>query len=172
MQDPINKDNIPRLKKMFEEIEANPNSYDFRDPVPWKDLGLNDYPEIIKKPMDLSTCRKNMVKSKYKNYAECFADIQLIWDNCKTYNIAGSDIYTLAETMEKCAKKIVNQCKEDLKLTKAKAKVNKNSKADETAETNAAEEAEASEEEVSFEDKVAFTEKVRRLTNEGLTRLV
>ena len=26
--------------------------------------------------------------------------------------------------------------------------------------------------EVSFEDKVAFTEKVRRLTNEGLTRLV
>ena len=29
-----------------------------------------------------------------------------------------------------------------------------------------------SEEEVSFEDKVAFTEKVRRLTNEGLTRLV
>ena len=26
--------------------------------------------------------------------------------------------------------------------------------------------------EVSFEEKVAFTEKVRRLTNEGLTRLV
>ncbi len=68
MQDAINKDHIPRLKKMFEEIEGNPNSYDFRDPVPWKDLGLNDYPEIIKKPMDLNTCRKNMIKNKYKNY--------------------------------------------------------------------------------------------------------
>ncbi len=74
--------------------------------------------------------------------------------------------------MEKAAKKIVNLCKEELKLTKPKAKATKTSKADETAETNAVDDAEASEEEVSFEDKVAFTEKVRRLTNEGLTRLV
>ena len=58
-----------------------------------------------------------------------------------------------------------------MKLVKQKAS-KKTSKTDETAETNAADEAEASEEEVSFEDKVAFTEKVRRLTNEGLTRLV
>jgi hypothetical protein len=53
---------------MFTEIEEDPKSYEFRDPVPWKELGLNDYPEIIKKPMDLRTCRKNMVKGKYKNY--------------------------------------------------------------------------------------------------------
>ena len=86
MNEPISKENIPRLKKMFEEIEEDPNSYEFRDPVPWKDLGLNDYPEIIKRPMDLSTCRKNMVKQKYKNYTELFNDLQLIWDNCKTYN--------------------------------------------------------------------------------------
>ena len=31
---------------------------------------------------------------------------------------------------------------------------------------------EEEDEDVTFEDKVAFTEKVRRLTNEGLTRLV
>ena len=101
---------------MFEEIEENPSSYEFRDPVPWKELGLNDYPEIIKKPMDLSTCRKNLVKSKYKCYADLFSDMQLIWDNCKTYNIAGSEIYNLAETMEKFAKKIISACKDELGL--------------------------------------------------------
>ena len=122
MNEPISKENIPRLKKMFEEIEEDPNSYEFRDPVPWKDLGLNDYPEIIKRPMDLSTCRKNMVKQKYKSYSELFNDLQLIWDNCKTYNIAGSEIYILAETMERLSKKIINACKEELGLSKPKVK--------------------------------------------------
>ena len=26
-------------------------------------------------------------KGKYKKYEEFFKDVQLIWDNCKTYNI-------------------------------------------------------------------------------------
>ena len=113
---PINKDNVTRLKQMFTEIEEDPKSYEFRDPVPWKELGLNDYPEIIKKQMDLRTCRKNMIKQKYKNYAELFADLQLIWDNCKQYNIAGSDIYKLAEDMEKMSKKAMASAKEELGL--------------------------------------------------------
>jgi hypothetical protein len=77
----------------------------------------------------------------------------LIWDNCKTYNISGSDIYKLAEDMEKISKKAMNSAKEELGLTSGKEK-------NEDLE------------EVSFEEKVAFTEKVRRLTNQGLTRLV
>jgi hypothetical protein len=84
--------------------------------VPWKDLGLSDYPEVIKRPMDLTTCRRNLSKNKYKSYADFFADLQLIWDNCKTYNLAESEIYKLADTMEKFTKKLVNACKEDLKL--------------------------------------------------------
>ena len=164
MQEPINKEHITRLKKMFEEIEENPSSYEFRDPVPWKELGLNDYPEIIKKPMDLSTCRKNLVKHKYKSYQELFTDMQLIWDNCKTYNIAGSEIYILAETMEKFCRKIINTCKEDLGITSSKSKkATTKQDYDQTAATG--QDAEMSEEEVSFEDKVAFTEKVRRMTN-------
>ena len=79
--------------------------------------------------------------------------MQLIWDNCKTYNISGSDIYKLAEDMEKISKKAMNSAKEELGLTSGKEK-------NEDLE------------EVSFEEKVAFTEKVRRLTNQGLTRLV
>ena len=83
----IRKEDLKRLKDVINDIEEDPKSYEFREAVPWRELGLNDYPEIIKKPMDLKTCRSKLVKQKYKKFEDFFQDIQLIWDNCKTYNI-------------------------------------------------------------------------------------
>ena len=72
------------------------------------ELGLLDYPQIVKRPMDFSTIKKNLQKGgKYETFEDVFADIQLIWDNCKTYNMAGSEIYKLAEYMEKLAKRCI-----------------------------------------------------------------
>jgi len=79
---------------------------------------LTDYPEIIKKPMDLSTLRKNLVKGRYKKFEDFFRDLQLIWDNCKTYNIQGSDIYKQAEHMEKVSRKSINKFKDEVGMTK------------------------------------------------------
>jgi hypothetical protein len=45
-----------------------------------------------------------------------FADLQLVWNNCKTYNQSGSDIYVLAENMERRCKKLVKELKKELKL--------------------------------------------------------
>jgi hypothetical protein len=42
----------------------------FREPVDWKGLGLYDYPQIIKKPMDLGTVKKNLKAKKYTNVAD------------------------------------------------------------------------------------------------------
>ena len=71
----IDKADVGRLKDVLNDIEDDPKSYEFREAVPWKELGLNDYPEIIKKPMDLRTVRKNLVKTKYKRYEDFFRDI-------------------------------------------------------------------------------------------------
>ena len=71
----IRKDDIKLLKDVLSEIEDDPKSYDFQEPVPWKELGLTDYPEIIKKPNDLKSCRKNLVKGKFKRYEDFFKDI-------------------------------------------------------------------------------------------------
>jgi len=38
---------------------------DFREPVDWKGLGLNDYPQVIKNPMDLGTVNKKFNIGKY-----------------------------------------------------------------------------------------------------------
>ena len=53
-------------------------------------LGLTDYYDIIKTPMDLGTVKKNLKANKYKFVEDCLNDIQLIWDNCKQYNAEGS----------------------------------------------------------------------------------
>ena len=58
----IRKEDIKRLKEILNEIEEDPKSYEFREAVPWRELGLNDYPEIIKKPMDLKTTRTKLIK--------------------------------------------------------------------------------------------------------------
>jgi hypothetical protein len=59
--------------------------------------------------MDLTTIKKNLKASKYSNVQEVLDDIQLIWDNCKKYNIEGSDIYKIAQHCEKNTKKIIEK---------------------------------------------------------------
>ena len=38
---------------------------------------------------------------KYASIEEFLSQIQLIWDNCKLYNMAGSHIYKICEKMER-----------------------------------------------------------------------
>ena len=68
-------------------------------------MGLLDYPQIVKNPMDLGTVKENLMSGKYSTYEEVFNDVQLIWDNCKLYNMMGSEIYKVCEKMEKTAKR-------------------------------------------------------------------
>jgi hypothetical protein len=71
-------------------IERRHEATDFLKPVDYKGLGLDDYPHIIKHPMDISTIKKKLKGSKYSCIAEAMADLLLIWDNCRTYNQVGS----------------------------------------------------------------------------------
>lgn len=69
----------------------------FREAVDWKTLGLFDYPQIIKHPMDLGTVKRKINEGKYKSLHEAGDDVRQIWKNCMTYNADGSDFYNLAE---------------------------------------------------------------------------
>ena len=53
-------------------------------------MNLADYPTIVKHPMDLGTVEKQLNANKYRTVEEFIDDVQLIWDNCKAYNEAGS----------------------------------------------------------------------------------
>ena len=51
----------------------------FYEPVPWEELGLNDYPVIVKNPMDLGTVKTKLLAGKYANSSDFAKDVKLIW---------------------------------------------------------------------------------------------
>jgi hypothetical protein len=83
------------LKDMYKIVcgmFAKPESYAFRAPVDWKGLGLLDYPEVVKKPMDLGTVKNKLETAQYQTVEEVAADIRLVWSNCMLYNRDGSEV--------------------------------------------------------------------------------
>ena len=54
---------------------------------------------IIKNMMDLGTVRQKLQDKEYNNGVECASDIRLIWNNCKTYNSEGSNLFLVAERL-------------------------------------------------------------------------
>ena len=59
--------------------------------------------------MDLTTVRTNVENDKYSTVEACLDDIQLIWDNCKLYNVEFSQIYKMAVRLEGLLSKLVEQ---------------------------------------------------------------
>jgi hypothetical protein len=83
-------------------LMSRPESLAFRDPVDWKGLGLDDYPAIVKTPMDLGTIKKGIEANTYSDVDDIVNDIRLVWTNCMLYNRDGSEFYHLADTFAKC----------------------------------------------------------------------
>lgn len=77
--------------------------------------GIPQYLEIIKNPMDLSTVESKINEKKYKSIEETLIDLQLIWDNCKSFNMEESEIYKSAEAMQKRMLNIIKEHNIDYK---------------------------------------------------------
>jgi len=91
----IIKSNI--IKAMWKHTHAWP----FHTPVDTIKLGLPDYFEIIKKPMDMGTIKKRLEHNYYWSADECVADFNQMFTNCYIYNKPGEDIVIMAKSLEK-----------------------------------------------------------------------
>lgn len=81
---------MPTLEKIYrQEPEASP----FKQPVDPTSLGIPDYFQIIKKPMDLSTIQFKLNSGKYSDPWEYVDDVWLMFDNAWLYNKKGSRVY-------------------------------------------------------------------------------
>nr|ADD95738.1 predicted protein [uncultured organism MedDCM-OCT-S04-C2] len=92
---------MDQMLKIVSSTIARRESLIFREPVDWKALGLTDYIQIVKTPMDLGTVKKNIEKNVYKDIEECANDVRLVWTNCMLYNRDGSEYYHLADKFSK-----------------------------------------------------------------------
>ena len=105
------------MEKIIHTLMQMPDSADFREPVDWRGLGLDDYPRVIAKPMDLGTVKQKIERKPggYRNVNACVADIRLIWSNCKRYNGEGSDFYDLADRLSKQFEELFSKAKAEAK---------------------------------------------------------
>lgn len=84
------------LKKTHQAV-----SWPFMEPVDPIKLGIPDYFDVIKHPMDLSTVRRKLETGQYSTAEQFAADVRVIFTNCYTYNAADSDVVNLCRAFEK-----------------------------------------------------------------------
>lgn len=75
-------------------------AWPFYKPVDAELLGLHDYFDIIKKPMDLGTVKQKMDNRAYKTATEFAADVRLIFTNCYKYNPPDHDVVAMARKLQ------------------------------------------------------------------------
>ena len=150
----ITEEETKKLLKIFETIEKDNQSYEFLQPVDYIGLKIFDYPKIITHPMDLGTVKQNLKNGEYKIFQDFMSDLNLIWKNCRTYNLPGSDIVKMANHCDKKMRTLIDR---QFKNMKPKGEYAKNKNENTT---------------LALSDKIKLIGKIREQTNEGLTQIV
>lgn len=81
-----------QAKKLINMLWKVKGAYLFHKPVDPIELGIPDYFQIIKNPMDFSTIKKKLTNNLYTNFKQFTEDIKLTFDNCYLYNGADSSV--------------------------------------------------------------------------------
>ncbi|XP_015817816.3 bromodomain testis-specific protein isoform X1 [Nothobranchius furzeri] len=114
------------LKEMVSKRHST-YAWPFYLPVDTVALGLHDYHDIIKQPMDLSTIRIKMDQRVYANAKEFASDIRLMFSNCYKYNPPSHEVVYMAiqlqDVFETLYKKIPQEPEDCSKSLKAADKV-------------------------------------------------
>ncbi|XP_014482621.1 PREDICTED: homeotic protein female sterile-like isoform X3 [Dinoponera quadriceps] len=87
------------LKELFSKKHSG-YAWPFYKPVDAELLGLHDYHDIIKKPMDLGTVKSKMDNREYKTAQEFASDVRLIFTNCYKYNPPDHDVVSMARKLQ------------------------------------------------------------------------
>ncbi|XP_055077452.1 bromodomain testis-specific protein [Periophthalmus magnuspinnatus] len=87
------------LKELFSKRHYA-YAWPFYTPVDAVALGLHDYHEVIKQPMDLGTVRKKIEERQYTNAKEFAADIRLMFSNCYKYNQPSDEVVYMARKLQ------------------------------------------------------------------------
>ncbi|XP_061434684.1 LOW QUALITY PROTEIN: homeotic protein female sterile-like [Lethenteron reissneri] len=87
------------LKEMFAKKHAA-YAWPFYKPVDADALGLHDYHDIIKHPMDLSTIKHKMDGREYQDAQEFASDVRLMFSNCYKYNPPDHEVVAMARKLQ------------------------------------------------------------------------
>jgi E1A/CREB-binding protein len=81
-------------------LQDHQHGWVFNSPVDPVELGLPDYFEVVKRPMDLGTIRKKLDNGVYTKLEDFKYHVNLVFDNAMMYNPEGSVVYNFAREMK------------------------------------------------------------------------
>eukprot|EP01094_Clydonella_sp_ATCC50884_P020999 TRINITY_DN44_c1_g1_i1.p1 TRINITY_DN44_c1_g1~~TRINITY_DN44_c1_g1_i1.p1 ORF type:complete len:831 (-),score=228.61 TRINITY_DN44_c1_g1_i1:431-2923(-) len=121
---PPNNELLRVLRKCRKAVADTLNhkyAWPFSEPVDAEKLGLWDYHTIVTEPMDLGTVLKKIDAHEYESLEDVCSDVSLVWGNCMKYNLPGSDIYVMCETLKDVWEKNIAKVRRDEERLAAKA---------------------------------------------------
>lgn len=164
------------LKELFTK-KHEAYAWPFYKPVDTEELGLYDYYDIIKQPMDLKTVRMKLDKNEYTTPQEFATDIRLIFTNCYKYNPPDHDVVKMARKLQDVFEYKYAQMPDEPEApivecpapvaTSTTTTTNVNSKSNRTTKTvtkSESEEEESEEDDSSDESEDSEEERKRKLT--------
>eukprot|EP00172_Hildenbrandia_rubra_P001110 Plantae.Rhodophyta-Hildenbrandia_rubra.ctg1671.p1 GENE.Plantae.Rhodophyta-Hildenbrandia_rubra.ctg1671~~Plantae.Rhodophyta-Hildenbrandia_rubra.ctg1671.p1 ORF type:complete len:494 (+),score=117.02 Plantae.Rhodophyta-Hildenbrandia_rubra.ctg1671:332-1813(+) len=123
------KNGLVQMKKCVTRLMQLRHAWPFLVPVDPVELGIPDYFEVIKKPMDLGTISgwlENLEKkstSHYKSVDEVISDVKLVWDNCLKYNKPKDKVHDSALAMQSSFDKMLKRFEKHEKVNTAEKPV-------------------------------------------------
>ncbi len=107
---------LPLTKKLIN----HEHGWVFKDAVDPVELGIPDYFDIVKHPMDLTLVANNLENGAYKDMASFEHDIKLVFDNAILFNGDDSDVGLMAQelldTLAAEIKTLKNEAEKEWKL--------------------------------------------------------
>jgi bromodomain-containing factor 1 len=97
LKEPI--DFYRRSEYILNRLKSHRFADPFLEPVDPEVLGIPDYFQVIKEPMDFSKVEKRLRSGFYKASSDFEHDVRKIWENATTYNKPNTEIYNMTIEM-------------------------------------------------------------------------
>jgi len=96
-------------KRLISSLWKFNQSWIFHEPVDPDKLGVPDYFNIIKNPMDFGTIKQRLNTNYYHRMQEFLDDMQLVFDNCCKFNGEDSSVGKICRSVRDEFKKLYEQ---------------------------------------------------------------
>lgn len=90
---------LKMCRQVLTKLMKHKLSWVFNKPVDAVALGLHDYHQIIKRPMDLGTVKSNLSKNLYSNPLDFASDVRLVFENAMLYNPRTDEVHGMADQL-------------------------------------------------------------------------
>ena len=99
----VKEDIDPKSKYLdiLRRLQTHENGWVFDAPVDPMELGLDDYFEIVEKPMDLGTIQKKLETGTYHSLGHFKSDVRLTFENAMMYNKEGTFVHEMAKELKR-----------------------------------------------------------------------